>query len=294
MQGVYDLGLRGRLPLFIKKYFFFQRNFRLRVESTHSDLQNHEENISQGSIQSVTLFSIKINNIVKCLNPTIDCALYVICYRVTHMNTERQLQLNHNKINQWAIDNDFKFSKSKTQCVHFCSQRKMHNDSVIKLEDTEVPVVDEFKFLEVIFDKKLTFIPRIKYLKTKSTWTQQLLRVVAHTEWGADRQTLLKLYRLLIHSELDNGISIYRSARKYYIKELDLIHHEGPRLFLDAFRTSSVDSLYTEAQEAPLQLRYQKLTLQYNIKIKSCPSNPAYDCIFNPKYKQYSEKIKNQ
>ena len=63
----------------------------------------------------------------------------------------------------------------------------MHNNPVIKLEDTEVAVGDEYKFLGVIFDKKLTFSPHIKYLKTKSTLALKPLRVIAHTEWVADR-----------------------------------------------------------------------------------------------------------
>ena len=36
---------------------------------------------------------------------------------------ERQLQQNLNKIENWATSNCFKFSKSKTQCVHFCQLR---------------------------------------------------------------------------------------------------------------------------------------------------------------------------
>ena len=117
--------------------------------------------------------------------------------------------------------NSFKFSRSKTQCMHFCSLGEMPNNPAIKLEDTEIPVVNEYEFLRVIFNKKLTFIPHMKYLKTKSTQAQQLLQVVAHTEWGADRQTLLKLYRSLICSQLDHGIFMYRSARRSYLKQLD-------------------------------------------------------------------------
>ena len=45
----------------------------MRVGSTLSEAHNQE----QGSILSVTLFSLKINNIVKCLNPGVDCSLYV-------------------------------------------------------------------------------------------------------------------------------------------------------------------------------------------------------------------------
>ena len=154
---LYDLGLRGRLPMFIKN-FLFERTFRVRMGSTFSNSQYQEEGVPQGSILSVTLFSIKINNIVKCLTPSIDCALYVedfvICYRATHMNiVERQLQLNLNKVNKWARENGFKFSKSKTKCMHFCSLRKMHNDPLLKIDESKIPVVNEYKFLSVIFDK---------------------------------------------------------------------------------------------------------------------------------------------
>lgn len=37
----------------------------------------------------------------------------------------------------------------------------MHNDPVIKLEGTKIPVIDEHEFLGVIFDRKLTFIHHI-------------------------------------------------------------------------------------------------------------------------------------
>ena len=46
---------------------------------------------------------------------------------------ERQLQQNLNKIENLATSNGFKFSKSKTQCVHFCQLRKQHDDPVLHL-----------------------------------------------------------------------------------------------------------------------------------------------------------------
>ena len=157
--------------MFIKN-FLFERTFRVRVRSTFSNTQHQEEVVPQGSILSVTLFSIKINNIVKCQTPSIDCALYVddfvICYRATHMNiVERQLQLNLNKVKKWAREKGFKFSKSKTKCVHFCSLRKMHNDPVLKIDDdSEIPVLMNYKFIGIIFDKK-TFIHRTHKISKK-------------------------------------------------------------------------------------------------------------------------------
>ena len=202
----------------------------------------------------------------------------------------RQLQQCINKITHWVNTNGFKISKSKTRCMHFCQLRKMRNNQLIKLKNTQISVVKEYKFLGVIFDRKLSFISHIECLKTKTTCAQQLLWVVPYTKWGADCQALLKLYRALVHSQLDYGIFIYRSARKSYLKKLDPIHHKGLRLVLGTFRTSPAVSLYTEIHEAPLQLRCEKLALQYCTKLKSCSSIPSYNCIFSPKHKQQFEQ----
>ena len=107
----------------------------------------------------MALFSIKINNITKCLSPEVDGSLYdddlLICYRLKYIYTiECKLQQCLDKINKWATKNGFRFSKTKTKCVHFCHKRKVHNDFNLKLEKTEIPVVDECKFLGLISDKK--------------------------------------------------------------------------------------------------------------------------------------------
>ena len=102
----------------------------------------------------------------------IDGSLYVddfcICFRSKNMRTiERHLQQCLNRIEDWATRNGFKFSKSKTQCVHFCQQRNTHNNPALYIYGSQIPVVAESKFLGVIFDRKLSFIPHIKYVKAK-------------------------------------------------------------------------------------------------------------------------------
>ena len=81
--------------------------------------------------------------------------------------------------------------------MHFCQLKKAHDDSVLTLDGQHIPVVEETKFFGVIFDKKLTFIPHIKKLKAKCQRALNLLRVVAHTDWGAGRKILLNLYRTI-------------------------------------------------------------------------------------------------
>ena len=125
---------------------------------------------------------------------------------------ECQLQQGINKINKWAMINGFKIYKTKTQCMHFCQLRKMHNNPTLNLDGSEIPGVDQYKFLGVIFDKKLTFIPHMQHLKKKCSKTLKLLCVIAHKDWGADQHTLLKLYRILICSKIDYDYLIYGAA----------------------------------------------------------------------------------
>ena len=52
-----------------------------------------------------------------------------------------------------------------------------------------------------------------------------------------------------------------------------------------------MQSLYVEANESPLYLRFDKLCIQYALKLRSNPDNPAYDVVFNPQfYDRYDKK----
>ena len=162
------------------------------------------------------------------------------------------------------------FPNQKTLCVHFCQLRKQHDDSVLLLYGSPIPVVEESKFLGILFDRKLSFIPHIKYLKAKCLKALNLLKVLSHTSWGAGRTTLLKLYPSLVRSKLDYGCIIYGSAQK--------------NISSNAFRTSPVASLYVEADEPSLYSRREKLSLQHAIRLAANPSNPAHEITFPPNY----------
>ena len=49
--------------------------------------------------------------------------------------------------------------------------------------------------------------------------------------------------------------------------------------------------MYVEAHEPPLEIHREKLALQYILKVKGNPENPAYGVVFNPKYQiLYADK----
>ena len=288
LADMHSMGFRGRLPTFIKE-FLSDRSFRVRVGSTHSDPFQQEMGVPQGSILSPVLFSIKINNIVKSVTAGTDASLFVddfaLCVKgATLHRVERHLQLCVNSVQTWVTSNGFKFSPSKTTCVHFTSQKGFFPDPNISIGGAPVTVSKEAKFLGVIFDQKLSFLNHIKYLRNSCQKALDVLRVVGHTDWGADRTVLLRLYRALVRSKLDYACIVWGSARKSYLQMLDPIHHQGLRICLGAFRTSPVQSLYVEAGEPSLANRRIRLSMNYVLKLKSNPDNPAHKCVFHPNY----------
>ena len=181
-------------------------------------------------------------------------------------------------LQDWADSNGFKLSTSKTVCIHFCRLRKSHPEPQLFLNGNPVPVVEEVKFLGIIFDRKL-FFAHLRYLKNKCAKALNLLRVFAHTSWGADQQTLWHLYRSLIRSKLVYGCVVYGSARSSYLQMLDPIQNHALCLCLGAFRTSP-SSLSVLANEPPLYVQRKKLSIQYSLKL-SHPQNPSYNTVFN-------------
>ena len=203
-----------------------------------SDTYTQDAGVPQGSILSVTLFSVKINSIVDSLTPNTECSLFVddysIGYSAKNMFTiERQLQQSLNSLSSWADRNGFKFSTTKTVCLHFCQKRKHHLDPQLTLRGQPIPVVEQTKFLGMIFDKRLSFLPHIKNLKLKAQKSLNLLKVVASKHWGGESSVLLQLYRALVRSKLDYGSIVYGSARKSYIKMLDSVQNQALRCVLE-------------------------------------------------------------
>ena len=115
-------------------------------------------------------------------------------------NIEFRLQRCLNKVETRSTENGFKFSKTKTQCVHFCQLRGLHPDPVLNIYGSPIPVVEKAKFLGL----RLSFIPYKKALKAKCL-----------KKFGCfkrDRSVLLNLYRSLVRSKLDYGSIVYGSA----------------------------------------------------------------------------------
>lgn len=285
IKNLITSGITGRMLHFMNN-FLSNRSMKVRIGSTISDPHTQHQGVPQGSVLSCTLFSIAINTIVECVPEYTKCSLYVddiVIYASSrHLPTlERRIQQAVNKLYNWSNRNGFTFSTEKSVVMHFHKHRGMFPEPQITLGTHNLRTVEHTKFLGMIFDRKLSWIPHLKQLKIQCMKSMPLLKKLSRITWGADRKSLFHIYRSLIRSKLDYGCQVYSSATKTSLKMLNTIHHQGIRLCTGAFRTSPIESLYADAGEPPLTTRRDKLSLQLYSRIKSMPSTPTYNSVIN-------------
>ena len=104
LNYMHEMGLRGNPPTFAEGFLSFQE-FCIRVGASHSEYFVQEEGLPQGSVLSVTLFAIAINEITKQLGPEVHCTLYVDDFTIfvsaaTITHSTRIIQIAINNLEQ--------------------------------------------------------------------------------------------------------------------------------------------------------------------------------------------------
>ncbi|GBM17931.1 hypothetical protein AVEN_111083-1 [Araneus ventricosus] len=237
------------------------------------------EGVPKACVRSVTLFIVHLSQILHHLPSYVHRSLYIddlqISCQGSNMNMiERQLQNAVNKLVSWCDNNGHTISAEKSRCVHFCRKRSIHLDPNIPIRNAPILVVNEIRFVGVIFDRNLTFLSHILHLRKKCERSLNILKVLSKTSWGADRTSILRVYQAVILSSIDYGCMVYGSARPTVLKRLDTIHHSALRICSGAFRTSPMESLYVICHQLPLHLRRQKISALYFFRAQSMPKHP--------------------
>ena len=116
-----------------------------------------------------------------------------------------------NSIHTWGQQWGFKFSVAKSYGIIFTRNHNIPNIT-LKIGDVPIPINDSVRFLGLHFDRRLNWSVHIEQILTRCQKSLNLLKIISGTSWGADRQSLLMVYKALIRSKLDYGLIVYDLA----------------------------------------------------------------------------------
>lgn len=291
MKELHKAGMRGKLPILIED-FMSDRKFQVKLCGKLSRQYDQDMGVPQGSVLSVTLFLIGINTVKNILNEFIKVSIYVDDIRasipVTYADwgrSTRRMQGFLNKLVKWSHETGFRFSEEKTVVMVFHRVPGLAENPTPKLylydKQTPLKIVLEKRFLGLLLDYKLMWIPQLKDLRIRGSRSNNIIKVIVKNNRKTDCKKLLNIYRTMTRSKLDYGCQVYGSASKTALKILDPVHHQALRLCTGAFRTSPVESIYVEAEEPSLIDRRSMLLLQYYTRAQKLPNSLVMQSLGN-------------
>ena len=114
----------------------------------------------------------------------------------------------------WMAQNKLTMNTSKTKTMFFGTPYSIAqiNDPVIKYENTEIEVVDHYKYLGVVLDQSLGFDKHVDYMKRKLVGC---IRMLSKLRPILKKGTALCLYKTLMVPIMDYCDIMYDCLSKY-------------------------------------------------------------------------------
>uniref|UniRef100_A0A8C6LAI2 Reverse transcriptase domain-containing protein n=1 Tax=Nothobranchius furzeri TaxID=105023 RepID=A0A8C6LAI2_NOTFU len=201
------LGVGGRMYNWIKDVWS-ERNIQVEIGSTLSRGCKVENGTPQGSVISPILFTIMTDDVFQNVGTEFGMALFTddgakwkkgknIQY------VQKKVQEAIKMVENWSYDWGFKFSVEKTKSMVFTKGKKVMEN--LTLYGKELEQVDKFKYLGVIFDKRLIWKDNINKIEERCKKVINIMRCVRGCEWGACAQALKYMYGAMIRSVIDYG-----------------------------------------------------------------------------------------
>jgi hypothetical protein len=291
LKKLTDWKVTGNMLQFLRN-FMENRTFQVRINGKLSNTFHQTNGIPQGSVLSSTLFLVAINSLPGIIPKPVVASIYaddliIFCRGSQITTTQKIIQNSLQIIEKWSAETGFRCSTTKTTIMWFSRRRNKEALEPLQLYGQPLTQVQHQTYLGITFDSRLTFSTHITTLKNDCLRRLNLLKAIAHTNWGSDERTILRTYRATIRSKLDYGSPAYGSATRSQLRKLDTIQNTPLRLALGAFRTSPALSLHRESNETPLPLRRKQLTHAQKLKVLTLRSHPLHNKVTtNP----YSEK----
>ena len=150
LENLHNMGIRGQLGHFIQN-FLRNRSFQVRSGNTLSECFSQEDGVPQGSVLSVPLFLVAINDILTSIPDGVNKALFaddltIWCQSRNVASITRKLQLAINKLISWTKLAGFKFSSAKTKAIHICRVRGCKEIPDLFLDDVRIDFQTSLEF----------------------------------------------------------------------------------------------------------------------------------------------------
>lgn len=220
---------KRRVPTNIVEYivsFVRERSTELRLPDQFIDWQTRT-GIPQGSSLSPILYLFYNSDLLDSL---IAAGAWASGYidDVAFLRTAPTFEENctamegdHEIALDWARKHASKFAPAKYQLIHFTRNQRNTGDpqstigTITLSEGGHLTPLDAAKYLGVIFDKALTWVPQLDHLEHTTLTRLRAITAIAGSRWGVSIKDLTRIYTACILPLMLHAASIWLPSDQY-------------------------------------------------------------------------------
>lgn len=243
------IGIKGP-ALDIFRSYLSNRYQVVKIGDIQSDPKIITYGVPQGSILAPLLFLLYINSVHQIGlkgNLTLyadDTCLFYFGHSIDRVINEAQSDLD--LLNLWFQQNLLTINTTKTNYIIFAAKnKKIGNYTPLKINNQNINKVDHEKYLGLILDSKLTWLPHIQKIKSKLQSLTGTLRGIVRC---LPRQIRYLIYFSLVKPHIDYLVEIWGSAAKTHINLLQIAQNKLLKTLFNYDYLTPTQSLYEETK----------------------------------------------
>lgn len=223
----------------------------------------------QGGCLSPTMWSLVLDDLLEKLEK--DTKIKVIAFaddlaivRTGEITAQKDLVKEINKslnlIKKWCENKGLKVHPDKAAAMRFFSKPKIEVMNNVKYDGSPLKLVDEFKYLGVILDTKLSWKNHLENIKIKASNSLWASRSMIDRNWGLSPKSALWIYNQIILPRITYGSIVWwQGCQAGEGRELlNSVQYNALMLATGAVRTTSKHALNAILNYSPLpdQIKY--------------------------------------
>lgn len=167
-------------------------------------------------------------------------------------------------LHEWCLNNKLKISETKTRALLVKGKLDIKRPPGIKIYGKTVKFVEKHKYLGIIIDAKLTFLPHLKWNREKITKYMMKVKRHAHEEWGIRTPIMNIWYRAVCVPIFTYGSVLWysRVTTVEALRQIRSMQRTVLMVITRACRTVSTAAMQVVSGTLPVELEIIRTALR--------------------------------